>query len=355
MIMTVSGKPYIPIVHGATAERPDEADTLESATAISETLRALGYDSDLVHVGLDLTPIARMAQRNPLVVFNLVEAINTDLRLQPFVPAVLERMSIAYTGSRFDALVSAMSKVRCKHLLKAAAVATPAWIDGIHNPLPADTLVLVKSDSEHASVGIDSSSVVPAGLAQATIRERERKFGGRFFAEVFIEGREFNVAMLEGPGGVEALPIPEIKFVDYPEGKPQIVDYDAKWAAESFAYNNTPRDFGIEKADPKLARKLKRMALECWRAFGLSGYARVDFRVDTFGKPWVIDVNTNPCITPDAGFSVTASMAGLSYPDIIERIVAAALPKSNAEIRHDDKAGERATGAEAASVLVDAW
>ena len=102
---------------------------------------------------------------------------------------------------------------------------------------------------------------------------------------------------------------PEIVFVDYPDDKPRIVDYDAKWAADSFAYNNTPRDFGIEKSDARLARKLKRMALDCWRVFGLAGYARVDFRVDAMGKPWVIDVNTNPCITPDAGFAATASVA----------------------------------------------
>jgi D-alanine-D-alanine ligase len=345
--MTATGHPYIPIVHGATEGRPDEADTLEAAEAISETLRGLGYASDLVHVDLDLTPIEAMARRKPLAVFNLVEAIRTDLRLQPFVPALLDRFRIPYTGSNFDALVSAMSKVRCKHILKAASVATPAWVDGIHNPLPDDTMVLVKSDSEHASVGIDSSSVVPAVQAQSVIAERQRRFGGRFFAEVFIEGREFNVAMLAGPDGPQVLPVPEILFVDYPEGKPRIVDYDAKWETESFAYNNTPRGFGIEKSDPRLARKLKRMALDCWNAFGLAGYGRVDFRVDAMGKPWVIDVNTNPCITPDAGFAVTASQAGISYPQVIERIVAAALPHPTAAHRGHEIAARGQAIAEA--------
>ena len=227
-------------------DRPDEADTVEAALAISETLRGLGYQSDLVHVGLDMTPIEDMARRQPLAVFNLVEAINADFRLQPMAPAIYERLRIPYTGCSFDAIVSAMSKTRSKHVMKAAAIATPVWIDGIRNPLPADTTVLVKSDSEHASIGIDSSSVVMAGEAQRVIREREAKFGGRFFAEVFIEGREFNVAMVEGPDGPQALPIPEIQFIDYPDGKPRIVDYDAKWMVDSFAYANTPRAFGIE-------------------------------------------------------------------------------------------------------------
>lgn len=329
--MTSLRSSYVPVVHGATDGRPDEVDTLEAALAITETLRGLGYASDLVHVGLDLTPIEALSQRRPLAVFNLVEAIRCDFRLQPFVPAVFEKMRLPYTGCRFDAIVAAMSKTRSKHVLKAAAIATPVWIDGIRNPLPPDTVVLVKSDSEHASVGIEASSVVPAMQAQDMIRHREKAFGGRFFAEVFIEGREFNVAMVEGPDGPEALPVPEILFVDYPDGKPRIVDYDAKWMVDSFAYNNTPRAFGIEKADGKLARKLKRMALDVWRAFGLSGYARVDFRVDAMGKPWVIDVNTNPCITPDAGFASTASEAGISYPQLIERIVLAALPVTGLE------------------------
>jgi D-alanine-D-alanine ligase len=354
MTMKPTGLPYIPIVHGATDGRPDEADTLEAAEAISETLRGLGFASDLVHVGLDFTPIEDMARRKPLAVFNLVEAIQTDLRLQPFVPALLDRLRLPYTGSGFDALVAAMSKVRCKHLLKAASVATPAWVDGIRNPLPDDTLVLVKSDSEHASVGIDSSSVVPAVRAQDLIAARERTFGGKFFAEVFIEGREFNVAMLAGPNGPEVLPIPEIVFVDYPDDKPRIVDYDAKWAADSFAYNNTPRDFGIEKSDARLARKLKRMALDCWRVFGLAGYARVDFRVDAMGKPWVIDVNTNPCITPDAGFAATASRAGISYPEVIQRIVQAALPATKDAVRTSEP-GELARAGAPPQSLADAW
>jgi D-alanine-D-alanine ligase len=345
---------YIPIVHGAMDGRPDEADTIESAAAINETLRGLGYESDIVHIDLDLTPLERMMEREPLAVFNLVDGLRADLRLQPFVPAFLEKLRVPYTGCRFDAIVAAMSKTRSKHLMKAAGIATPAWIDGMRNPLPPDTMVLVKSDSEHASVGIDSSSVVMACEAQKVIRHREATFGGRFFAEVFIEGREFNVAMVEGPEGVEVLPPPEILFEDYPEGKPKIVDYDAKWQTESFAYQNTPRQFGIEKSDPKLGRKLKKMATDVWHTFGLTGYARVDFRVDAMGKPWAIDVNTNPCITADAGFSATASEAGISYPQLIERIVQAAL-RRNLPLDLDVAIGDDLRAAETRATQAGVW
>jgi len=352
--MTVLRPFYVPIVHGAMDGRPDEADTIESADAICETLHRLGYASDIVHIDLDLTPLERMMEREPLVVFNLVDGLRADLRLQPFVPAFLEKLRVPYTGCRFDAIVAAMSKTRSKHLMKAAGIATPAWIDGIRNPLPGDTLVLVKSDSEHASVGIDATSVVMACEAQKVIRHREATFGGRFFAEVFIEGREFNVAMVDGPIGVEVLPPPEILFAGYPDDKPKIVDYDAKWQTESFAYQNTPRQFGIEKTDPKLGRKLKKMAAEVWNTFGLTGYARVDFRVDAMGKPWAIDVNTNPCITADAGFSATASEAGISYPQLIERIVQAALRRT-APAELDEVLGDPLRAGEARVGEAGAW
>ena len=86
-------------------------------------------------------------------------------------------------------------------------------------------------------------------------------------------------------------------------------------------YNSTLRRFGLERNEPELAEKLKQLALACWNLFGLSGYARFDFRVDPAGKPFVIDVNPNPFLAPDAGFAAAAAEASLSYQDLIGRIV----------------------------------
>ena len=77
----------------------------------------------------------------------------------------------------------------------------------------------------------------------------------------------------------------------------------------------------MERNEPELAEKLKQLALACWNLFGLSGYARFDFRVDPAGKPFVIDVNPNPFLAPDASFAVAAAEAGLSYQNLIGRIV----------------------------------
>ena len=68
---------------------------------------------------------------------------------------------------------------------------------------------------------------------------------------------------------------------------------------------------------------LKELALRCWKLFGLRGYARIDFRVDREGKPWILEVNANPCLSPDAGFSAATLRAGLTFPDVLRRILGA--------------------------------
>jgi D-alanine-D-alanine ligase len=117
----------------------------------------------------------------------------------------------------------------------------------------------------------------------------------------------------------------EIVFEAYADAKPRVVGYRAKWDEASFEYHHTPRRFEFEPHDARLLAELKRLALECWTCFGLRGYARVDFRVDGEGRPWVLEVNTNPCLSPDAGFAAALERAGISFQDAIARILADAL------------------------------
>ena len=187
-----------------------------------------------------------------------------------------------------------------------------------------DALVIVKPVWEHGSLGLDDASVVKAAEAAALVAERERQFGTAHFAEAYVEGREFNLALLQDRRGIRVLPMAEIQFEQWGEGRPRIVGYDAKWSPESVAYAGTPRRFGLERNEPELAAQLKDLALDCWRLFGLGGYARVDFRVDDDARPWILEVNVNPCLTPDAGFAAAAFEAGLSYHGLIGEIVDAA-------------------------------
>ena len=129
-------------------------------------------------------------------------------------------------------------------------------------------------------------------------------------------------------GGPRVLPIAEILFLDFPKDKPRIVDYKAKWESDSFEYTHTPRTFQAQPGDEALRSELADLALRCWRLFGLAGYARVDFRVDREGRPWVLEVNANPCISSDAGYAAMLQEAGIAYDRAVEEIVTAALRRA---------------------------
>ena len=164
-----------------------------------------------------------------------------------------------------------------------------------------------------------------AASAAQTIERRRAELGGDWFAEEFVPGRELNVALLAERSGPRALPVAEIRFDAFPADKPRIVGYAAKWDTDSFEYRNTPRSFAVE---PELAERLCRLAVDCWALFRLEGYARVDFRVDERGNPWVLEVNANPCLSPDAGFAAALAEAGIGYEAAVARLIDDALERA---------------------------
>jgi len=316
-------KNFVPVIHSAIPDRPDEQDTLDTAAAVTAALRRLGFSPEIIDIGSDFAPLDQLAVIRPHAVFNLVEAIGGDGSLAHLPVRVMEQLGMRYTGASADACELTSSKLHTKTVIAELGAPTPRWWNDVGD-VPAGIRVIVKPEREHASLGIDADSVVDGRDASGEIARRELRFGGHFFAEEYIEGREFNVALIEHDGAPLVLPIPEILFDDLPAGRPHIVDYEAKWDPASHAYNNTPRRFGVEGREPVLAAELARLALGCWHVAGLSGYARVDFRVDCLGRPTVLEINTNPCLAPDAGFVATAAAAGIVYDDVIARVVSAA-------------------------------
>lgn len=315
---------YVPVVHGAVDGRPDEADTAAATDAVAAALARLGYDTEVLRVDLDLGRLEALRRSGPCAVFNMVEALEGNCALAHLVPAVLEHFGLACTGAPSQALAATACKIATKRILAVAGIPTPAWsADG--SGLPAGAPVIVKSASEHGSLGIDGGSVVDAARAREEIAAREARFGGRFFAETFIDGREFNVALLDGGSGPELLPVAEIMFDGFAPGVPRVVDYRAKWDEGSFAYVHTPRRFDFPDADSGLLDDLRRLALAAWDVLGLSGYARIDFRVDAAGRPFVLEANPNPGLGADAGFVAQAARAGIGFDRLIERIVMAAV------------------------------
>lgn len=311
----------------------DEDDVLIQAQVVCRALAKLGYEAVPVAFEDDLgAMIERLRTFDSALVFNLVETVAGTGRFIYLAPAVLDRLGLHYTGSATEAVFLTSNKTVAKRLLHLSAIPTPPWqtVESLQSgsPVVAGTYI-VKSVWEHASVGLDDEAAVAVSRPNELLTEmhkRREKLGGECFAEVFIEGREFNLSLLEENGFPWVLPPAEIVFPGFPSEKPKMVGYAAKWEPDSFEYNHTPRCFEFPNSDSALIDRLKQLARRCWNLFMLRGYARVDFRVDAAGRPWVLEVNTNPCLSPDAGFVAAAERAELSFEAVIARILAASLP-----------------------------
>jgi D-alanine-D-alanine ligase len=327
----------IAIAHGevGAAAGRDEQDALTQVAFVSEGLAALGHEPLPVPVSLNLAAASQtLTELRPAMVFNLVETIIGKGSLIHLVPALLDAMKIPYTGAGTDAMFLTSNKLLAKRWLAAAGLPTPAWFATLGTPCgkvspmyeePQITGAwLVKSVWEHASVGLDEDSVIFGADRKRLLAEmdlRRESLGGACLAEAYIEGREFNLSLLAGEGGPEVLPPAEIRFDAYPPGKVRVVGYRSKWEEGTFEFANTPRTFQFPAQDNKLISQLKDLAIQCWKIFDLQGYARVDFRVDGAGQPWILEVNANPCLSPDAGFSAATLQAGLTFPDVLRRIL----------------------------------
>jgi D-alanine-D-alanine ligase len=307
---------------------PDQSDALVQAGAVSRVLSDLGHESVEMTVSLDIKGFLKEIQEAyPQLVFNLVESVEGHGRLVHFPASILDLLAIPYTGAPADALYLTSSKILTKKILAGAGIPTPSYCspgDLNVETLPVKGVYIIKSVWEHASVGLEESSVLSvksSGHLLAEMEKRRDSLGGDCFAEQFIDGREFNLSVLASQQGPEVLPPAEMRFIDYPPGRWKVVGYRAKWDEASFESLHTQRSFEFPKSERPLLQNLMELTGRCWHLFGLRGYARVDFRVDERNQPWVLEINANPCLSPDAGFVAAASQAGLSYKQVVERIV----------------------------------
>lgn len=302
------------------AGRPDLDDTFVQADEIAAVLEDLGHESFPAIFGADAERTgAGLRRLAPDVVLNLVEDVPEGPHMVHLATALLDRLGLRHTGASTTALEALGDKRRMKAMLREAGLPVAADLE----PGNEATRYIVKSAIEHSSLGISEANVITGSAkAAALIAEREAEYGGEWFAEAYVEGREFNISMLETASGPIALPVAEILFANHPEGRPRIVGYAEKWAAGTAAYEETPRVF--LGPDDKLASDLDDLARAAWRLFALTGYARVDFRVDAERRTTILEVNANPCLAVGAGFCAAAARAGMSQTDVVEYILRAA-------------------------------
>ena len=300
---------------------PDELDVLDQVDYIEKNLFEIGIKTYRKGITSNfMNEVASLAENKPDFVFNLVESINNKGELCYFVPALLNMYSIPYSGNPLEAMFITTSKALTNKILRETGITTPgSYFPSQYKMLIPGNRYIIKPIWEDGSLGItvDSVFIYQPGY--------EKKFNGlndtHWIIQDYIDGREFNISVLAGENGPEVMPPAEMVFHNYDDEKPRIVDFKAKWEADSFEYVNTIREFPGNYLNPALAENLINTALKCWHVFGLKGYARVDIRIDKDDNPYVIEVNANPCISPDSGFVAATNEAGIPFTDVLHRIL----------------------------------
>lgn len=331
-ILLVYNRDYGPAGGGPKLGEEARAGVLKTAHAAEKALKKL-EDVELVVAGVDspASLVEILDREGPIdVALNLCESLRGDPRYEIPVPVLLESRGIDYTGNPPLALRQCLDKGKARDALESAGVPIPAGgflTDRAQLarmpdlPVPA----IVKPGRQDGSIGIESGSVVRTRLAlERRVAYVIGELGQPAVVEAFVDGREFNVAIL-GDLEPRCLPIAEIDFSGMPANVPKIVSYKAKWHTRTKEFKGTVPVYGT--TDEALSRRLRKAALGAFRALSLRDYARVDLRVDAQGRPFVVDVNPNCDIAPDAGFPRSAAKNGLEYEALIQTLIGFALDR----------------------------
>lgn len=300
-----------------------EAGVLDEVSAVTNALVTLGIANRAVGVKRlsDLSVVLSGADET--VVFNLIEGFWDNSHEFNFVPAVVHAFGKACTGNDTNGMLLSLDKWQTKVLLQSASLPCPYGVkinqgDSIEQFSLPNGMYIVKPCLADASEGIDEINV--ASLSSKELKEAvlniHEKMKQPVLVEQYIEGRELNISVIWEKGQPRVLPLAEIIFKDYGPDNPRVVGYKAKWDKDSFEYNNTVRSIPAELPE-EVINNIKSLAILACRALGCIDYCRVDFRLDENLNPYILEVNANPDISPDAGFVAALFADGLSFDAFI--------------------------------------
>lgn len=327
----------VPDRNSLTHDLKSELGVLQVAEGVADALRQKHQVSFVAFTGDVILLAEQLRKLRPDAVFNLFEGAFGFSQSEVFVPITLDLLGIPFTGSPAKTLETCVQKALTKKILLRRSVPTPRFqVFDIGAQIQTDLSfpIFVKPEREDASLGISNDSVVHSeSELHRQVELIWKQFSQPALCEEFIDGREFNVAILGDPDyehllghpfAPKVLPISEINFSALPEGYPHVVSYKAKWEETSVEYQGT-QPICPAPIEPQLELELRHIALRAFHALGCRDYARIDFRYSHDGRLFVIDVNPNPDISPDAGLARSAKAAGYDYPTLIQTIAEFAL------------------------------
>ncbi|MEW6141609.1 MAG: ATP-grasp domain-containing protein [Chloroflexota bacterium] len=300
---------------------------MDEVNAAAKSLAELGYVVKLVPLWPPLESAReRLSQMEADFVFNIFEGFDDLPETESVIAGYLEELGIMHTGCPAEALAVALNKANAREMLRAAGILTPDYQVLTLNTIDEFWLaypVIVKPLAEDASHGIGPESVVnDANALERQVKRISELFRGYALVEQFLDGREFNATVM-GNAELVVLPISELTYSLPPE-LPKVLTFAGKWEPKNIYYKGTKAVCPAHIND-ELEEEISNTALTAYRRLKCRGYARVDMRLDSDGKPRVLEVNPNPDITHGYGVARQARAAGMTYTQFIKRVVALAL------------------------------
>ncbi|HEV7734724.1 MAG TPA: D-alanine--D-alanine ligase [Candidatus Binatia bacterium] len=318
---------------------PDDVEGVDVATVdwktefdVVSTLRELGHEVQCLGVGSDLAVVRKaVGELQPHAVFNLLEDFHDVPIYDQNVVSYLELLRVPYTGCNPRGLMLARDKAISKKLLTFHRLPVPEFAvfrmgRAVRRPGKLSYPLIVKSLTKEGSAGIAQTSIVhdDEKLAER-VAFIHKRLGTDAIAERFIHGRELYVGIL-GNARLQCFPIWELLFTNMPDEAPRIATQKVKWDAAYQKKHGIMSD--VAKGLP--ADQVTRITQICkriYRILELSGYARIDLRLDTEGRVYVLEANPNPQLAYGEDFAESAERAGLDYDALIQRIVNLALQR----------------------------
>jgi D-alanine-D-alanine ligase len=296
---------------------------------VTATLQEQGHEVKVVGIHDDLRDIrASVEEFKPDILFNLLEAFADITTFDQNVVSYLELLRLPYTGCNPRGLTLARDKSLSKKLLAYHRIPVPEFtvVRRGRKPVLPKRLrypLIVKSLVYEASTGISQASVVDNEVALARrVQFVHDSLGTAAIVERFIDGRELYVGVI-GNERLQAFPVWEMFFTNMPDNVRKIATERVKWSTKYQQRHGIQTDqAGLPEP---LASQIQHLAKRAYRALDLSGYARVDLRMDGEGQPFVIEANPNPQLAYGEDFAESAERCGIAYEQLLERIIALGL------------------------------
>ncbi|MCR4338037.1 MAG: ATP-grasp domain-containing protein [Candidatus Omnitrophica bacterium] len=329
-VLQIFNTPYAVLRGYDFKEEFSDKENMYTENDVYRALQANGYEVRLLGLFDRIEPLLEEVRDfQPDVIFNMVEVFKDNSRLEHHVGALLELLGVPYTGASSEELFLCNNKAICKKILRFHRLRVPRFQTfyrrhKVRRPQTIKLPAVIKPLCEEASRGISQASVVDSDQAFVErIKFIHENMNMDAIAEEYIDGRELYVSVL-GSNRLTVLPAREMKFGEMSEDEPRIATYKAKW-------DDNYRDrWGIKsmfatKLPDGVDEHIVDVCKRAYRALELKSYVRFDIRLTPTGQVYIIEPNANPCLAQIDELSQSAEKVGISYPQLIRKIVMMAL------------------------------